>query len=62
MHPKFNWGGFYHKNVPVLRLKHRLDFQVSEYCSMKEEYVAHEGKKNKVKKKSNGGVIYNQKP
>lgn len=58
MHPKFNWGGFYHKNVPVLRLKHRLDFQVSEYCSMKEEYVAHEKKKNK----SNGGVIYNQKP
>lgn len=50
MHPKFNWGGFYHKNVPVLRLKHRLDFQVSEYCSMKEEYVAHE--RGEKKKKS----------
>jgi len=49
MYPKFSWGGFYHKNVPVLRLKHRLDFQVSECCSMKEEYVAHEKKKKKKK-------------
>lgn len=41
-------------NVLFLRLKHRLDFQVSECCSMKEIY----GPWGKIK--SNSGVIYNQ--